>query len=462
MSEAWHVLERNAKFIDGWHIGAITDHLEAVHNGEINRLLINVPPGSSKSLTTSVLFPAWEWGPKQRPFTSYLSTSHNDTPVKRDIRKHRNLVLSEWYQTLWPDFELTRTGETGLENNKGGFREGSSFGSLTSLRADRLLIDDPHSTETAESDVERVKTVRIFREGALDRINDENKSAIIVIMQRLHESDISGEIINNMKEQGFVHLMIPMEYEADRHCTTRIGFSDPRTHDHELMDPVRFPEASVRRLESGKGPYAWAGQYQQRPAPREGGMFKVDNILIVDSAPYLEQRTRGWDIAGSTRKTSPFTAGCRLGRDPDTGIIYVEDMQRARAEIEVAEKLIVDTAINDGFNIKQSLPQDPGQAGKSQRRQLASRLAKQGNFSFSPESGAKEDRAIPVASMVNAGMVRFVRGAWNQAAIDELRNFPAGTYKDQVDALSRAYSEIIVPEEIEMEVGPIIHSPEDY
>jgi hypothetical protein len=193
--EAWHVLEPNAFYVHNWHIEAICAHLEAVTDGRVNRLLINVPPGSMKSLLVSVLWQAWEWGPKGLRSLRYLTTAFNDGPVKRDARKTRDLILSEWYQSLWPEVALTRTAEMSFSNSDTGTREGVAFGSLTSQRGDRLLIDDPHSTELAESATDRATTTRKFREGAVNRLNDQEKSAIVVIMQRLHEDDVSGTIL---------------------------------------------------------------------------------------------------------------------------------------------------------------------------------------------------------------------------------------------------------------------------
>src|ERR1700746_1134533 len=148
--EAWHVLEPNATYVHNWHIDAICQHLEAVTDGRINRLLITVPPGSMKSLLVSVFWPAWEWGPKGLRSMRYLATAFNDGPVTRDTRKTRDLILSEWYQSLWPEVQLSRAGETSFGDTSTGTREGVPFGSLTSQRGDRLVIDDPHSVETAE------------------------------------------------------------------------------------------------------------------------------------------------------------------------------------------------------------------------------------------------------------------------------------------------------------------------
>jgi predicted phage terminase large subunit-like protein len=434
--EAWHVLEPATQLRWSWHMDAISQHLQAVTDGKLTRLIINVPPGSSKSLEVSVAWQAYEWGPRDLQGNKFLSTSYELGNVTRDTRKTRDLVSSEWFQTLWPVL-LVRSGETSFANDRTGTREGVPFSSLTAKRGDRLVIDDPHSLDGAESEVEREKAVRRFIEGGQNRLNDQVKSAIVIVMQRLHERDLTGELL--ARELGYEHLMIPMEFEPERRCVTSIGWKDPRTFDGELMDPARFPREIVER-ELKASDYSYAGQYQQRPQPREGGMMKVDKIELVDSLPdHAQLRVRGWDIAGSTRKTSPFTAGGQLALCD--GIVYITDMKRARAEIDMAERLIVSTARDDGRSVLQDLPQDPGQSAKSQKFHLSGRLAGL-NFQWSPETGSKEDRAIPFASMVNSGLVRMVKGDWNSALLDEMRNFPGSAYKDQVDALSRAFGPI--------------------
>jgi len=273
--EAWHVLEPETEYIHNWHVDAICKHLEAVTSGRITRLLINVPPGTMKSLLVSVLWPAWEWSQGKRSLR-YLTTSFAEDNATRDARKTRDLILSDWYQALWPEVRLVRRGDMSFANSDTGWRECSAFGSLTSKRGDRLGIDDPHSTDTAESDVERATTTRRFREGATNRLNDMRRSAMVVVMQRLHEEDISGTIIKH--RMGFVHLCLPMEFEPDRRCQTivdgEVFFEDPRTTAGELLDPIRFPRDVVEALKRDMGPYAYAGQYQQTPGPRDGAFFE--------------------------------------------------------------------------------------------------------------------------------------------------------------------------------------------
>lgn len=435
--EAWKVLEPNTPLVWNWHLDAICQHLEAVTDGRINRLAINVPPGSSKSMIVSVLWPAWEWAMGRRSMR-YLTTSFAEDSVKRDTRKHRDLTLSEWYRSLWPEVVLTRTGEMSFANQDTGTREGTAFGSLTAKRGDRLIIDDPHSTKTAESDAERAATVRQFREGALNRLNDQERSAIVVVMQRLHEQDVTGALMK--LGLGFVVLMLPMEFEPERRCVTRIGFSDPRTEAGELLDPVRFPRAVVDDLKKGMGSYAYAGQYQQRPAPREGGLFKRAWLPVVDALPNdIVRWCRAWDI-GATKGGGDPTAGVKVGRSAN-GVFYVADVARGQEGPADVERMILSTASLDGPGVTLRLPQDPGAAGKAYAQTLVRMLAGYPVKTVAP-TGDKVTRATPAAAQAEAGNVRILRGPWNEAFMGELCTFPAGSHDDQVDAFADAVNEL--------------------
>lgn len=438
--EAWHVLEPSQPYIHGWHVDAIAEHLEAVSDGRITRLLINVPPGTMKSLLTSVLWPAWEW--TRSPALRYLTTSYAEKYVKRDSRRMRDLVTSEWYQSLWPEVSLIRAGEASFANTKTGFREGMAFGSLTGGRGDRVIIDDPHSTETAESEAERENTTRIFREAVPTRLNNPASSAIIVIMQRLHAKDVSGQIL--ALKLGYDHLMLPMEFEPARRCRTSIGFEDPRTYEGDLLFPDRFPREVVERDKVPMGSYAVAGQFQQRPVPREGGLFKRGWFGIVNAAPVGTRWVRRWDLAASKRKAGSsgqaFTAGVKLGRMPD-GRFIVGNVVREQDEGHAIRELIKNTAEMDGRSVEISLPQDPGQAGKVQARDMTLMLAGW-NVHAEPETGDKVTRAMPFSAQAEAGNVVLLRGDWNEAYLDEMASFPNGSTKDQVDASSGAFGRL--------------------
>lgn len=448
--EAWPIIEPGTPLRWNWHLQAMCDHLEAVSRGTLSPWgIINVPPGSSKSTIISVLWQAYEWGPLGKRHLKYVSTSFEDGNVTRDTRKTRDLIKSGWYQELWPEVELVRYGETSFANSDTGSREGVAFGSITGKRGDRVVIDDPHSLKGAESETERNNTVRLFLEGGLNRSNDAMTSAMIIVMQRLHQDDLTGALL--ARDLGFWHLMIPMEFETARRCATPIGWTDPRAYEGELMDPGRFPkEAADRQKQAGE--YSWNGQYQQRPAPREGGLFKIpddwsapasEGGLVVEHCPDGGRTVGGWDFAGSKRKTSPYSVRVKMTRV--AGNYYIRHVARKRTSPTELDAMVETTVADDGYATYQSLPQDPGQAGKSQKWNLAEMLAGY-VFEITPETGDKETRAEPFAAQWGAGRVFLVRGPWNAEYIEELRNFPAGSYKDQVDASSRAFSALIRPD----------------
>ncbi len=312
VKQAWPLLEPSTDLKWGWAMDAICEHLEAVTDGDILRLLMNVPPGSSKSLLTGVFWPAWEWGPQNLPGKRFLSTAHKQDLAVRDNLKCRRLIQSDWFQERW-SVALTsdQNAKTKFENDKTGFREAMAFASMTGSRGDRVILDDPISVDGAKSDAEILSAEGTFREALPTRVNND-KSAIVVIMQRLHEKDTSGIIL--AEKLPYVHLCIPMRYEKARHCKTEIGFIDPRKEEGELFFPERFPEKSVVELEKTLGEYATAGQLQQRPSPAGGGILRVDHFQLWpadNELPAFDNIVQSYDCA-FTEKTSGDPTACTV------------------------------------------------------------------------------------------------------------------------------------------------------
>lgn len=486
----WSVLEPGRKFVGGWHIGAICEHLEAVTYGEIKRLLINVPPGFMKSLTTNVFWPCWEWGPRNMPHLRYLGFSYSADLSIRDNMRARSLVESPGYKRLWPHVQLAsdQNAKVKFDTTAKGYRIATSVGGITTgWRGDRVIIDDPHNVKQAESEADLSSKEIWFTEALPTRMSDPEKSAIIVIMQRVHTRDTSGIILS--RDLGYEHLCLPMEFETRRPCytslrpRTALGADhkpvlenvtttppedpeerkqwqpgqwrvvaenvqaavkryrwDLRVEEGELLWAERFTAEVVARDKKVMGEYASAGQMQQRPAPRGGGLFMVERITMVDALPNKPGKSsRGWDLAASKDKTSPYTVGALLHMIE--GSVYIADIKRGRWSPAEVDTTIKTTAINDTIAIEQSIPQDPGQAGVAQKQAFA-KLLHGYRVHFSPESGDKETRATPLASQVEAGNVYMLRAPWNEELIAEMTSFPRSTYKDQVDALSRAYSRL--------------------
>lgn len=278
VKESWHVVEPGVPYKHNWHVDAIGEHLQAVHDKEITRLQINLPPGMMKSTTVSVMLGPWEWGPLQKPHLQYFTTSYEASWARRDSRKHRNLVLSEWYQALWP-MDLAKTDEAYFINQYNGHRIAVPFSRLTAGRGNRLVIDDPHSVKKAESDSERRATTQLFRESAQSRLNEPETDAIIVMMQRLHPEDLCG-VIEDLK-LPYVKLVLPMEY--NRSLTVKTPwFEDPRKEEGELLFPERAGREWAEAEKVAQGEHAWATQYQQQPKARDGAYYFAEKDFLIE------------------------------------------------------------------------------------------------------------------------------------------------------------------------------------
>jgi predicted phage terminase large subunit-like protein len=419
-----------------------------------------------KSLLTSVFWPAWEWGPRGMSSYRYLTSSFAETAVSRDVRKMRMLVGSEWYQTLWPHVELIRAGEFSLENSLTGTRDGVPFGSLTSRRGDRLILDDPHSVEKAESPADREKAVRRFREGAINRLNDQQKSAIIVIMQRLNEGDISGEILDSGMD--YVCLILPMEYERSRHCMTEIGFEDPRTRDGELLAPERFPQEVVNALKRDMGTYAYAGQYQQRPAPRGGGIFPYNSWEYWDRQlamqygksenqfPDMDFILAVADTAFTEKQENDFSAVVVLGVWSDLHKMQnimlmhfwqkrlkfndaVEEIVKSTRKFK-ADRLLIENKAS-GISIYQEIVRitreedfpvqlvDPKNEDKEARASAVS-----GFFGEEKEDGSRRQGLVYAPGRLQDNGAIWPR-EWADELMAQAATFPKGKHDDGVDAM---------------------------
>ena len=444
LQEAWHVLEPETPFIGGWVVETLCEALEAVSNGAIKRLLINIPPGFAKSLIVSVFWPAWEW--TFRPSCRYLTASYREELAIRDNTRMRTLVQSEWYQEHWGatvSLASDQNEKRKFANTATGNRECVAFISMTGGRGNRVIIDDPHSVKTAESEQQRKETIKVFLESVPHRLNNAKEDAIIVIMQRLHEEDVSGVILSH--GLGYVHLCLPMEFEPARRCSVpEINFTDPRTYDGELLHPERMARAEVDLLKKSLGGYGTSSQLQQNPTSREGNLFPVGMLEIKDYLPAnITKACRAWDFAATrqTIGTDPdWTAGVLVVRD-EARNLWVVDVQRKRDKPNVIKQLVKATASRDGMNCRVRLPKDPGQAGVAQADDYA-RLLQGYPLRILPVTGEKVTRATPAASQVEAGTIFLVKAPWNDDFIEELRSFPNGSHDDQVDAFADAVNEI--------------------
>jgi predicted phage terminase large subunit-like protein len=435
---AWHVLEPVAELKWGWALDAICLHLEAVSRGQINRLLMNVPPGSMKSLLTGVIWPAWEWGPLGMPEMRFVGTAHEEQLAIRDSRRCRDLIKSDWYQSLWPiELLADLDGKREFGNTKKGVRQARAFTSMTGVRGDRVILDDPISADNANSRA-KLEAARIaFTETLPTRVNSD-KSAIVVIMQRLNEHDTSGVILD--MGLPYTHLCIPMRFEPERRCVTSIGWQDPRTYDGELMFPERFSEAQVAELEQTLGSYGAAGQLQQRPAPRGGGIINTEWLRYWQAIPPLEFRFVTADTAQKTATHNDWSVLQCWARST-TGQAVLLDQIRGRWE---APELLVQARAFWGKHLADQRP--PYQQAALRGLYIEDKVSGTGLIQTLRREGLpvipvqrnndKISRAYDAAPFIESGNVLLPQDApWLSDLLAEIASFPAGAHDDQLDPM---------------------------
>lgn len=275
-----------------WHMDAVCDHLEAVTRGDIQQLIINIPPGHSKSMLTSVMWPAWVWA--RKPEWKALFSSNEMGLVSRDMTKRRLLMESDWYRGWFRstvtspfaikgwDFADDQNTKTYYRNTRLGEFTGVSVGQGTGKRGDCLVIDDPINADDADvSDVERENVIRWKTQTMSTRFNNPEKAQQVLIMQRLHEDDLTGYLLK-VERNLWQHLCLMTRFEGERRSRTfdmkgRLFFEDPRKTEGELLFPKMYPETALKKLETGLnglGRYGFAGQHQQRPTPAKGGILE--------------------------------------------------------------------------------------------------------------------------------------------------------------------------------------------
>lgn len=415
---------------------AIDEFLLAVENEERPVLVLLGPPQHGKSELVSRMLPAYALGkhPSYRiGGCSYAADLARD--MNRDVQR---IILSQEYAETFPGTRLNvrRTAKHGvneamnserfeLVNQDGGYVGVGVGGPLTGKSLHIGIIDDPiKNMEEALSTTIKERVWRWYKSTFLTRLSQ--RSGQIIMQTRWTTDDLAGRILETEPRAKLLSFEALTENEDGT-----LSALVPRMHSVE----------SLLEKKAIMAPWEWSALYEQRPVPRSGGYFKYEWFEIVDTLPDDVIRVRGWDFAASEGDV-PYTCGVKISYSPRTSLYYVEDSTRGRWTPGKVEKVLVLTTTMDGRNVAVSMPQDPGQAGKSQKYSFTKLLAGY-PVTFSPESGSKEVRAMPFAAQCEIGNVKLLRGAWNKDYIDELCVFPKGPYKDQVDASSRAFSWLV-------------------
>jgi predicted phage terminase large subunit-like protein len=474
---AWKYMDP-APWRDGWHIDAICDHLQAVVDGHLRRLIINLPPRHCKSLLLSVAFPAWTWAQAFKSHTSgpgvqFLYASYNDKLSLRDSVKCRRLIESPWYQALWGDrfqLALDQNQKSRFSNSAGGERLITSISSgVTGEGGNIICVDDPQAANEVASEASINEVLRWWTEVIPTRSNDPSLSAMVIIQQRLHEEDLSGYILEHEAE-GWTHLCLPGRYEADRKSVTSLGWEDPRTVEGELLWPERFTEESLKKLEATMGPYIFAGQIQQRPAPKGGGIIlrewwqlwedstfpKMDFVLACLDTAYTTDSQNDpsglivWGVFSDDREARSRVITKIADSDQRLRPIEVEDMRSVvlprvvlmnawerRLRLHELVKDVADSC--QRYKVDLLLIENKA-AGISVAQEMR-RLFANSRFGvqlFDPKSQDKMSRLISVQHLFAEGLIfaPTERYKWVDMVIKQIENFPAAKHDEFVDLTS--------------------------
>ena len=473
VKRAWKQVEPVTEFIDNWSIEFLCMHLEAISAGErvdgieYNRVLMNIPPGGLKSLLLNVFWPSWEWGPRNTPHHRYLCASHNIDLGLRDSIRMRRLIVSEWYQERWGDRVILTSDQNSkavFENTASGWRRTLASGAVTGHRGSRILIDDPHSVVGANSDAERETVNTWFQEAVPTRLEDPRRSAIVVIMQRLHEHDVSGVILDG--NMGYDHIMIPMEYDPDRACITKLGYEDPRTERDELYFPARFPRDVVDRDKRIMGNYAASAQFQQSPVPRGGGIIKDADWQLWSPPEYppLDFVLASLDTAYTEKTSNDCSAltvwGVFSGRHEERSTRLVDRYGKPYAEarsggIEGMSKVVLMFAFAERLELHALVKRvaETCKAMKVDRLLIESKASgisvaqemrrlygheRWAVHLINPGAQDKMARLYSVQHLFSEGMIFAPDKKWAEEVIRQVASFPKAKHDDLVDATSQA------------------------
>jgi predicted phage terminase large subunit-like protein len=446
-------------FSPNWHIEYLCSELEQLVYGVAARqprkydLVINVPPGSTKTITCSIMFPVWCW---TKWYTMRFICSSYSAPLSLESAGYaRDIIKSEMFQELYPELGIKDDKDTrsnfkivkkiGGRNKQeliGGSRYSTSVGgTLTGFHGDILLVDDPLNPGQAASDTELKNANHWVEQTLSTRKTDKAITPTIIIMQRLHQDDPSGHMLAKQKT-NIKHISLPGEC---RHYKEQVEPAELiKFYKDDLLDPKRMPWSVLNDMEADLGQYGYSGQIGQNPTPPGGGMFKVDHFAMIEVMPpenHIVHVLRYWDKAATKEGKGAFTAGVKVAL-LDNKRYVIMDSKKGRWNTDEREDIIRSTAEADGRGVDVWMEQEPGSGGKESAQGTIRNLA--GFRVFSETStGEKANRADPFSVQVNNGNVSILKGDWNHNFIEEYRFFPYGSLKDQVDAGSGAFNKLV-------------------
>jgi predicted phage terminase large subunit-like protein len=431
----FYELNPTTTFLPNWHVELVTSALDVCRSGHTTRLIINQPPRSLKSHCASVAFVAFLMG--HDPSAQVICASYGQDLANKHAMDCRTIMNSGWYQALFPHTRLSSNRQALQEfvTTRGGFRLSTSVGGvLTGRGADFIIIDDPQKPEEALSDTQRKTANDWFDHTLYSRLNDKRNGRIILIMQRLHEDDLVGHVLN-VEPWKVIRLPAIAEEDEINQIQTPYGVRCFKRHTGEPLHPEREPLEVLNHLREAQGEYNFAGQYQQAPAPLGGGLVKAEwfkTYTAADVPAKFEMTFQSWDTANKPTELSDYSVCTTWGvKEKHVFLIHVFRKRLGYPELKraVREQL-------QAFSPQTILIED-----KASGTQLIQELINEGVHAaktYEPTMD-KTMRMHSVTSTIENGFVHLPdKASWLGEYLHELASFPKGKYDDQADSTSQA------------------------
>jgi predicted phage terminase large subunit-like protein len=435
VERAFRELNPGTEYRHNWHIEVIAEALEQCRTGKLRRLIINVPPRYLKSHMTSISFVAWLLG--HNPAAQIACASYAQELSNKLAADCRSLMTAEWYQDLFPSTRLStlRSAVHDFETTQKGSRLATSVGGgFTGRGAEFIIIDDPLKPDEAVSETERKNVNDWFDRTLLSRLNDKRTGCIILIMQRLHEDDLVGHVLD--KDQWKVLRFPAIAEEDETHLIKRPCGTWPfRRLAGEVLHPEREPLEILKRVRKSQGEYNFAGQYQQAPAPPGGGMVKAEwfkTYTETDRPGKFEMIYQSWDTANKPTELNDYSVCTTWGVKEKR--LYLLDVFRKRLGYPELKRAVRE--LEEPFRPPTILIED-----QASGTPLIQELVKEGMHSIKKYKSTMDKvmRMNSVTSTIEDGFVFIPETAsWLAEYLHELTTFPNGKYDDQVDSTSQA------------------------
>jgi predicted phage terminase large subunit-like protein len=427
IKKTFHTVDPGSEYEHNWHIDLMAERLQQAANGEVTRLIINIPPRSLKSISVSVAWPAWLLA--RNPSTRIMASSYSQALSLKHSLDCRLVMTSDWYKEAFPGTDIARgeNQKAKFVTSQRGFRFATSTGGMaTGEGGDFLIVDDPHNPMQAVSDLQRQNALNWFDQTFMSRLNNKKKGVVVVVMQRLHVNDLTGHLLD---KGGWEHLCLPAI--APRRLVYTIGGNEHIWFPDQPLHNDREGAEEIKRAKRELGSYAFAAQYMQSPVCLKGGMVESNWFNRYRQEPENKKIYQSWDTAIKAGSNNDFSV-CTTWGEVDNGLYLLDVFARKMEYPELKRSLI---SLAQKWQPEALLIED-----KASGQSLLQDLRKETKLPALAVQATKDkvSRFAAVTALIEAGRVWLPQNAtWLTDYENEILGFPNYAHDDMVDSTSQ-------------------------